>query len=129
MMPFHHALDISRELAFLRGSDPITLEDCVSAMDQLLADLREGMPVLWDLRYVSIVPPPSMMVDLAGVMDTLFGPPRVALVTREGRRYRVARQISALTGQRVQAFIGIKAAKAWALQHDGAHTNPARWRR
>jgi hypothetical protein len=86
-----------------------------AAMDQLAADpgFIHGTPVICDLSDVTTMPVPAQTVPIARRLVELVATHRVALVVRSGAAFAVARTVSTLTREQVEAFSDCDTARRW----------------
>lgn len=119
-MPFELRVHPGEFLARVRGWDRDDFASTAEALRTIGQDprLSPGMPVLMDVRDLEYIATPPEVASFASpdILQGLFSGRRVAIVTRRGAQFGVARTFAAkaeTSGSEVEIFAEPELALAW----------------
>lgn len=119
-MPFELRVVPGEFLARVRGWDRDDFASTAEAFRTIGKDprLSPGMPVLMDVRDLEYIATPPEVASFASpdLLQALFAGRRVAIVTRRGAQFGVARTFAAkaeASGSEVEIFAEPELALAW----------------
>jgi hypothetical protein len=119
-MAYEYDIDTQAGLVRLRNLGAADFSGWEKTMRALVRDpaYKEGMPVLFDVRQETLLPPPGESGRFADGWRRLVPASLVALVAPPGgAAFGVIRQVSALTNGQAEAFSDPAEAEAWLVSH------------
>jgi hypothetical protein len=119
-MAYKYEIDKRMVMVRLNSVGPSDFAEWEETMRTLVRDpaFMPGMPVLFDIRLETTLPPPGESGRLADGWRRFVPGSSIAIVAPPGgAAYGVVRQVSARSNGQVEAFTEIRDAEAWLQRH------------
>ena len=126
-MPLTYTIDTDRNLADVRGTGKVTLEDSIKTIRAVAADVaHQQCGCLVDVREMDFFPTILELKEIAFEFIRLRAAFRLgtAYVVSNDRHYAIGRFLAALVdtaGLRMAVFRDLGEAEFWLHNHTGAH--------
>jgi hypothetical protein len=94
------------DVAWLTASGGIDFDSWRAALESLVTaeGFRRGMPILFDARATSAIPPPGISAQVVDTWRIVAGSSTVALVVPDGAAFGIARQVAIRSNGQIEAF-------------------------